>query len=199
MCRGMSAPAADSSWQQIAPIDGYTTVGSGRKPVFIVYVPRSWSPSLLTIDRIRLIEPISSAVRPRPGASCRPLTAVSMAPVPPAMRVSGWGSNVSSWLGPPCIQSMMIDWAWSRGVPGASAARASTWLIGASARCAEETGDSQESASGHGFQGEFRRVGAAACKRSSNRCSRKVWPLSANADSKCASSAAVGRRVSTAR
>src|SRR5205085_2090941 len=66
-CRGMSTPAAGSSWQRTAPIDGWTTVGSGRNPVFIVYVPRSWSPSLLVIERTSAIDPISSATRPRRG------------------------------------------------------------------------------------------------------------------------------------
>ena len=72
------------------------TVGSGRKPVFIVYVPRSWSPSLLVIERTSAIEPISSAVRSRPGATSTSLTADLMAPVPAAMLVFGCGSNVSS-------------------------------------------------------------------------------------------------------
>ena len=56
------------------------------------------------------------------------------------MRVPGCGSNVSSWLGPPCSQSRMIDWAWSRGLPGASAARASRWPTGVSQAGAGEAG-----------------------------------------------------------
>src|SRR5262245_56849920 len=84
------------------------------------------------MERISVIDGISSATRPRPGASCTPLTEVSIAAVPPAMRVPGCGSKVSSWLGPPAIHRTMIDWACSGGVPGFSAARARKWLTGVS-------------------------------------------------------------------
>jgi len=79
---------------------------------------------LLTIDRIRAIEPIWPASCSKPSASWMPLSAVLIALVPPAAVVPGWGSNVSSWLGPPESQSKISDRAGSREC---SACRARSW------------------------------------------------------------------------
>src|SRR5262245_19271214 len=97
----------------IAPRDGWMSVGSGRKPVLALYVARSWSPSLLTTLRTSEIDSICSATSGSPAAMRVPFTSDSIHLVPPAILLpgSGWGSNVSNWLGPPCIQRTITDLA----------------------------------------------------------------------------------------
>ena len=68
---------------------------------------RWWLPSLLVIDRTRAMSFMTLAVWSQPSAIEMPGTAVAMALVSPPWSVPGLGSNVSSWLGPPAIQSRM--------------------------------------------------------------------------------------------
>ncbi len=72
------------------------------------------------MDRTSAISFIAFAVRSHPSAIEMVGTAVAMALVSPPWSVPGLGSNVSSWLGPPAIQSKMhaiwrlrISAAWS--------------------------------------------------------------------------------------
>ena len=104
-------------------------------------MPRSWSPSLLDIERISAIDSISSATRPRPGASCTSLTAVSMAPVPAAiarvrMRVEGLE------LARPALHPEHDDQELARGFNAASAA--SRWPTGVSQRGPGKAGAAEE-------------------------------------------------------
>src|SRR6476620_7594650 len=66
------------------------------------------------------------------------LAAVLIRLVPPAKELpgSGWGSKVSNWLGPPCIQRTITEWA---GAPFGdfSAARASFSASGVSQQIPE--------------------------------------------------------------
>ena len=62
---------------------------------------------MLVIDRIRATSFITRATRGKWWATWIPGTAVSMALVSPPVSVPGLGSQVSSWLGPPPIQSRM--------------------------------------------------------------------------------------------
>ncbi len=52
---------------------------------------------------------MTSAVCERVFAICKPLSEVSTATVDPPIGLLGCGSNVSSWLGPPCIHRTIID------------------------------------------------------------------------------------------
>jgi hypothetical protein len=90
-------------------MDGWTRVGSGRQPVFMLYVARSWSPSLETMERTKVAMCIHCEDLGRVAAIDTPGRDVSIDLVSPPTAESGWGSNVSSWLGPPCNQSKIID------------------------------------------------------------------------------------------
>ena len=62
---------------------------------------------MLVIDRTSAMSFMTLAVWSQPSAIEMPGTAVAMALVSPPCSVPGLGSNVSSWLGPPAIQSRM--------------------------------------------------------------------------------------------
>ena len=100
MCRGMSVLPTGSSWQQIAPIDGCIDRRVGPVAGLHHVGAAPWSPSLLTIERIRATEPICSARCSKPSASCTPLTAVSMASVPAGDPGAGMGVERLELAGP---------------------------------------------------------------------------------------------------
>ena len=67
-------------------------------------------------DRIHLGRPVDRSLR---RAVCREPPWRSLLSQP-AIRVSGWGSNVSSWLGPPPSHKRIIDCAGSRDCSASS-------------------------------------------------------------------------------
>jgi hypothetical protein len=70
------------------------------------------------MERMSATSFICSASRGKFCESCTPGAAVSIALVGPPVFVPGFGSNVSSWLGPPLSQSTMTDVAWPK--PGSA-------------------------------------------------------------------------------